>query len=127
MVARALNPPAAIAQDRIARLERAELAELHRRLSYLTPREREVLPLVVSGLLNKQAAAELGIGVSSGIVRNDTRAVAFRGEASIEGSAAICFRGRTSCNDLYGAGPDSRRCSTVRPTAPTEHRHGARR
>ena len=27
----------------------------------LTPRERDVLPLVVSGLLNKQAAAELGI------------------------------------------------------------------
>jgi FixJ family two-component response regulator len=27
----------------------------------LTPREREVLPLVVSGLLNKQAAAQLGI------------------------------------------------------------------
>ena len=44
-----------------ARRERAELAELHRRLSCLTPREREVLPLVVSGLLNKQAAAELGI------------------------------------------------------------------
>jgi FixJ family two-component response regulator len=52
---------AAIAQDRIARQERAELAELRRRLSCLTPREREVLPLVVSGLLNKQAAAELGI------------------------------------------------------------------
>ena len=32
-----------------------------RRLSTLTPREREVLPLVVSGLLNKQAAVELGI------------------------------------------------------------------
>ena len=30
-------------------------------LSSLTPREREVLPLVVSGLLNKQAAAQLGI------------------------------------------------------------------
>jgi FixJ family two-component response regulator len=30
-------------------------------LSALTPREREVLPLIVSGLLNKQAAAELGI------------------------------------------------------------------
>ena len=42
-------------------MERAELAELHQRLSCLTPREREVLPLVVSGLLNKQAAAELGI------------------------------------------------------------------
>ena len=52
---------AAITQDRLARRERAELAELHRRLSSLTPREREVLPLVVSGLLNKQAAAELGI------------------------------------------------------------------
>ena len=51
----------AIAQDRIARLERGELAELRRRLSSLTPREREVLPLVVSGLLNKQSAAELGI------------------------------------------------------------------
>ena len=40
---------------------RAELADLVRRFSALTPREREVLPLVVSGLLNKQAAAELGI------------------------------------------------------------------
>jgi len=52
---------AAIAQDRIARHQRAELAELRRRLTSLTPREREVLPLIVSGLLNKQAAAELGI------------------------------------------------------------------
>ena len=52
---------AAIAQDREARQKRAELAELQRRLSCLTPREHEVLPLVVSGLLNKQAAAELGI------------------------------------------------------------------
>ena len=52
---------AAIAQDRDARRKRAELAELHQRLSSLTPRERDVLPLVVSGLLNKQAAAELGI------------------------------------------------------------------
>ena len=33
---------------------------VHRDLAALTPREREVLPLVVSGLLNKQAAAELG-------------------------------------------------------------------
>jgi len=51
----------AIAQDRDARRKRAELAELRQRLSSLTPREREVLPLIVSGLLNKQAAAELGI------------------------------------------------------------------
>lgn len=52
---------AALAKDRVARLERAELAELHGRLSCLTPRERDVLPLIVSGLLNKQAAAELAI------------------------------------------------------------------
>jgi FixJ family two-component response regulator len=51
----------AIEQDREARQKRAELAELRQRLSSLTPREREALPLVVSGLLNKQAAAELGI------------------------------------------------------------------
>jgi FixJ family two-component response regulator len=52
---------AAIGQDRVSRLERAELAKLRQRLSRLTPRECEVLPLVASGLLNKQAAAELGI------------------------------------------------------------------
>lgn len=51
----------ALAQNREARRKRTELADLHRRLSLLTPREREVLPLVVSGLLNKQAAAALGI------------------------------------------------------------------
>jgi FixJ family two-component response regulator len=52
---------AAIDQDRASRRQRAELAKLQRRFSGLTPREREVLPLVASGLLNKQAAAELGI------------------------------------------------------------------
>jgi FixJ family two-component response regulator len=52
---------AALAQDRVVRQERAELAELRGRLSRLTPRERDVLPLIVSGLLNKQAAAELAI------------------------------------------------------------------
>ena len=52
---------AAIAQDRDARRKRAELGELRQRISSLTPREREVLPLIVSGLLNKQAASKLGI------------------------------------------------------------------
>jgi FixJ family two-component response regulator len=51
---------AAIAQDREARPKRAEMAELRRRYALLTPREREVLPFVVAGLLNKQTAAELG-------------------------------------------------------------------
>jgi FixJ family two-component response regulator len=52
---------AAVAQDREAHAERADLAILEQRYNELTPREREVLPLVISGLLNKQAAAELGI------------------------------------------------------------------
>jgi FixJ family two-component response regulator len=52
---------AAIAQDRETRAARAELSVLRQRYVDLTPREREVLPLVVSGLLNKQEAAELGI------------------------------------------------------------------
>jgi len=51
----------AIEQDRQKRAERAELSLLRQRYLDLTPREREVLPLVVSGLLNKQAAAELRI------------------------------------------------------------------
>jgi FixJ family two-component response regulator len=52
---------AAIEQDRIAMKGRAELAALRARHASLTPREREVLPLIVAGLLNKQAAAQLGI------------------------------------------------------------------
>ncbi|MEO8016209.1 MAG: response regulator [Pseudomonadota bacterium] len=51
----------ALQQNREARHKRAELAELRERWSSLTPREMEVLPLVVGGLLNKQAAVELGI------------------------------------------------------------------
>jgi FixJ family two-component response regulator len=51
---------AAILKDREARVKRAEIAELQKRYNLLTPREREVLPFVVAGLLNKQTAAELG-------------------------------------------------------------------
>ena len=50
-----------LTQDRQARLGRPEMAALRQRYSALTPRERDVFPLVISGLLNKQAAAELGI------------------------------------------------------------------
>ena len=52
--------PQAIERDRTSRQERAEIAELRERLDSLTPRERQVMQLVVEGLLNKQIAAELG-------------------------------------------------------------------
>jgi FixJ family two-component response regulator len=50
----------AIAKDRAAWSERAQLAEVRARYDTLTAREKEVLKLVASGLLNKQVGAELG-------------------------------------------------------------------
>lgn len=55
----------ALERDRATRRQEAELASLHERLESLTPREREVLPLVVSGLLNKQIAGEIGISIAA--------------------------------------------------------------
>jgi FixJ family two-component response regulator len=50
----------ALDRDRTGRQQRAEIDELHSRFDSLTPREREVMALVVTGLLNKQIAGELG-------------------------------------------------------------------
>lgn len=50
----------AMVADQLERPRRAELADLRRRYGSLTPREREVMTMVVSGLLNKQAAARIG-------------------------------------------------------------------
>ena len=47
-------------KDRQAKLEQAEVGEIQRRVDSLTPREREVFALVVSGKLNKQIAFKLG-------------------------------------------------------------------
>ena len=52
---------AALARDRLVRDHHAETAELRARYALLTPREEEVMSWVVSGLLNKQIAGELGI------------------------------------------------------------------
>jgi FixJ family two-component response regulator len=50
----------AIQRDQELLQERAEITDLRKRVRSLTPRELEVMKLVVSGLLNKQIAAELG-------------------------------------------------------------------
>ena len=50
----------ALDRDRIARQQQSELGGLRKRYESLTPREREVMGLVVSGMLNKQIAYDLG-------------------------------------------------------------------
>jgi RNA polymerase sigma factor (sigma-70 family) len=50
----------AIDRDMEQRLERTVKDELQKRLDTLTPREREVLALVVTGMLNKQIAGQIG-------------------------------------------------------------------
>ena len=50
----------ALERDRIAQKEQAEVHDLQERYRGLTTREREVMTLVVSGMLNKQIASEIG-------------------------------------------------------------------
>jgi FixJ family two-component response regulator len=52
---------AGLEKDRLSRAEQNEQAQLRSLFITLTPRERQVLFLLVSGLLNKQAADQLGI------------------------------------------------------------------
>lgn len=50
----------ALDRDRASRQQQSELSELRKRYESLTAREREVMGLVVSGMLNKQVAYDLG-------------------------------------------------------------------
>lgn len=50
----------ALQRDRVARKQEAEMLDVQERYRTLTPRERQVMVLVVSGLLNKQIASEIG-------------------------------------------------------------------
>ena len=55
----------AVALDRERRRSRSDVAEVAARLGTLTPREREVLALVVAGRLNKQIAHQLGTSIKT--------------------------------------------------------------
>jgi FixJ family two-component response regulator len=55
----------ALERSRLALVQEAEMQEIRVRYASLTPRERDVMALVVSGLLNKQVAGELGITEST--------------------------------------------------------------
>jgi FixJ family two-component response regulator len=50
----------ALERDRTRREQQGHMSELRKRYDELTPREREVMQLVVTGMLNKQVASELG-------------------------------------------------------------------
>jgi FixJ family two-component response regulator len=50
----------ALDRDRVTRQQQSEVIELRKRYESLTAREREVMALVVSGMLNKQIAYDLG-------------------------------------------------------------------
>jgi FixJ family two-component response regulator len=61
----------ALERDGQARGQRAEIEGLHRSFASLTPREREVMALMVAGLLNKQIAGELGASETTVKIHRD--------------------------------------------------------
>jgi FixJ family two-component response regulator len=93
----------ALLQDRANRQEAHEHAQLLTRYETLTPREREVLPLLVSGLLNKQAAFELGITeytvqIHRGHIMRKMEADSFATLVKLAGRLNLA-QARISCNN----------------------------
>ena len=94
----------ALTQNREARRNKAELDDLQHRLTSLTPREREILPLLVSGLLNKQVAADLGISeittqIHRGKIMHKMRADSFAELVRMAGTLAIPLAGSRTRQD----------------------------
>lgn len=93
----------ALLQDKANRQEASEHAKLVARYESLTPREREVLPLLVMGLLNKQAAFELGITeytvqIHRGHIMRKMEADSFAGLVKLAGRLNLELN-RTSANN----------------------------
>jgi FixJ family two-component response regulator len=89
----------ALRQDYVKRQEAIEHAKLIARYESLTPREREVLPLLVRGLLNKQAAFELGITeytvqIHRGHIMRKMEADSFAALVKLAGKIELAATGR---------------------------------
>jgi len=90
--------------DRKAREERAELAELRDCVRQLTQREQEVMSLVVSGLLNKQIALQLGtsektIKIHRGQVMRKMRANSLADLVRMSQKLGLALISRKPCKD----------------------------
>jgi FixJ family two-component response regulator len=100
----------AMARNVEARKQHTELRELQRRADTLTPREREVLALVVRGRLNKQVAAELGT-VEKTIKVHRARVIEKMGVASLAELVRIA--------EKLGMFPGEARAGTAPPVSAT--------
>ena len=95
-------------QSREVLAHEAQVRVLHDRFSSLSPREREVMELVVSGRLNKQVAAELGISmitvqVHRGRVMRKMRAASFANLVNMAAALHVAMeelRGRTGTHTV---------------------------
>ena len=94
----------AIARDRERKKERGEVAQLRERFDSLTPREAEVLKLVVAGLLNKQIADELGASELT-IKTHRAHVMEKTGATSLAHLVRMFERLRTSSPSDYGSPP----------------------
>jgi FixJ family two-component response regulator len=110
---------AAINLDASTRAQREKMKQLRERYQRLTPRERQVLPMVVSGMLNKQVASVLGISevtveIHRGRVMQKLGAGSFAALVRMADWLAECER--------MGENPPRAESTSILPTVPARNR-----
>jgi DNA-binding CsgD family transcriptional regulator len=88
------------------------VAQLQQRHSLLTPREREALPLITSGMLNKQAAGVLRISVAT---------LQIHRRRIMRKMAASSFAELVRMADLLGISPHPANVARIGPALPRQH------